>query len=298
MEPFSTATSRKSIAMIINSNILYPYSQVGAYEDKFNLKQKHDDMLQLLLQFDSFCKRHGIYYSLADGTLLGAMRHGDFIPWDDDADVMVTRTEYNKIREAIQKDVSIRLFKAHFLDRITTPEYIDRKVYMDLFINEDMPASRLVFACKKFITRLLRTYFNNTTVRNVRHDSYRWLRKSLRTFAMSVLRCVVNAIIWERDIFDLNDQLVQIGKHRPSGIYTRYTSRMYETKRRFDKKSYDEGYAYVNFRGKQLMAIKNADCFLREMYGEYLSLLPEDKRKPEHPVNMMDSPESCLKWYN
>lgn len=298
METFPTATSRKITVTIINSNIPYPYSKVGEYEDKFNLKQKHDDMLQLLLLFDTFCKRYGIFYSLADGTLLGAMRHGDFIPWDDDVDVMVTRSEYNKIRAAVQQDTSIRLFKAHFLDRVTAPGYVGRKIYMDLFINEDMPANRLVFAQKKFTTRLLRTHFNNTTVQNVRHDSYSGLHKALRSILMSVLRTLVDAITRRYDTFELNDRLVHIGNHRSSGIYTRYTSRMYETKRRFDKTSYEEGYAYVNFRGEQLMVIKNADRFLREMYGDYLTLLPEEKRKPEHPVNMMDSPASCLKWYN
>ena len=284
--------------MTINEHIPYPYSEVGEYEQRFNLKEKHDDMLQLLILFDAFCQRHNICYSLADGTLLGAMRHGDFIPWDDDADVMVTRSEYNKIRAAIQGDDSIRLFKAHFLDRITAPGFDDRKVYMDLFINEDMPASRIVFGWKKFLTRLLRTNFNNTTVRNVRHDSYGWLHRASRALCMSLMRHLVSLLTFGRDIFELNDRLVQIGRHRSSGIYTRYTSRMFETKRRFDKKSYDEGYALVSFRGTNLMAIRNADRFLREMYGDYMSLLPEEKRKPEHPVNMMDSPESCLKWYN
>lgn len=283
---------------IINKNILYPYSEVGYYENKFDLKEKHDEFLELLVIFDQFCRRHGIKYSLADGTLMGALRHGDFIPWDDDADVMVTRSEYQKIRQAIKADCSIRLLKIHFLDRITAPVFDTKKVYLDLFINEDMPASKTVFRWKKLKTLFLRCSFNNNIIRNVRHDNFSKLHKIIRKTASVILRLLSKIVIFGRDVFELNDQAVAIGTHKSSGIYTRYTSRMFETKRRFNIKKYEVGYGDVMFRGVKLMAILNADNFLREMYGDYTKLLPEEKRKPEHPVNMMDSPNSCIKWYN
>lgn len=52
--------------------------------------------LNLLKKFDGFCKEHKIEYCLAYGTLLGAIRHNGFIPWDDDIDIMMTRHEYDK----------------------------------------------------------------------------------------------------------------------------------------------------------------------------------------------------------
>ena len=73
---------------------------------------------------------------------------------------------------------------------------------------------------------------------------------------------------------------------------------MYETGRRFNKKSYDEGYGEVLFRGEKLMALINSDTFLKEMYGDYSLLPSEERRKPEHPVNMLDSPKKCIKFFN
>lgn len=283
---------------LINESVPHPYSEMGFYEEKYNLKEKHDKMLELMLLFDKFCRENGIKYSLADGTLLGAMRHGDFIPWDDDADLMVTREEYKKVRAALADNCGIRLFKAHFLDRITAPGFDEKKLYLDLFINEDMPANSLVFRWKKFKTQFLRTSFNNTSVRNVRHDKMSEAKKGARDRLSRFLGAIAKVVIGNRDVFELNDQTVAIGNHKSSGIYTRYTSRMYETNRRFNIKSYNAGYGDVEFRGHRLMAILNADTFLREMYGDYSVLLPEEKRKPEHPVNMMDSPASCMKWYN
>lgn len=281
-----------------NLEVPHPYSEMGHYETRYHLKEKHDEMMELMLIFDHFCREHGIRYSLADGTLLGALRHGDFIPWDDDADVMVTREEYNKLRASLDEKSSVRLFKAHFLDRVTAPGFDERKIYLDLFINEDMPKNKVIFAWKKFKTRFLRTSFQNTTVRNVRHDKFSSAHKSVRDLLNRFLGAIARIVIGKRDVFELNDAAVAIKKHKPSGIYTRYTSRMYETNRRFDKVSYEAGYCDISFRGQKLMAINNGDVFLREMYGDYMKLLPEEKRKPEHPVNMMDSPSNCLKWFN
>lgn len=283
---------------LINKEILYPYSEIGYYESKYNLKEAHDEMLKLLVIFDEFCRIHNIKYSIADGTLMGAMRHGDFIPWDDDADLMVTRSEYNKIRHAIKEDSSVRLLKIHFLDRITAPGFDKKKVYLDLFINEDMPESNVVFRWKKFKTQFLRCSFNNNIIRNVRHDHFGSFHRVLRNISSIILRALSKLVVCGRDVFELNDKTVAIGNHRSSGIYTRYTSRMFETNRRFNIEKYEAGYGEVMFRGVKLMAILNADNFLREMYGDYTKLLPEEKRKPEHPVNMMDSPDSCIKWYN
>ena len=68
------------------------------------LKKLQTTELEILTEFDRFCTDNDIRYSLYAGTALGAVRHGGFIPWDDDADVVMTRGEYNRFIEKIQKD--------------------------------------------------------------------------------------------------------------------------------------------------------------------------------------------------
>ncbi len=78
-------------------------------------------LLELLIELDRVCRSHGIEYTLSGGTLLGAVRHGGFIPWDDDADIVMLRCEYEKFREACKTDLDASRF--YFQDDTTEPEY-------------------------------------------------------------------------------------------------------------------------------------------------------------------------------
>ena len=54
-------------------------------------------LIDMLMAFDKFCRENNLCYFLSDGTLLGAIRHKGFIPWDDDADVYMLREDYEKL---------------------------------------------------------------------------------------------------------------------------------------------------------------------------------------------------------
>lgn len=66
-----------------------------------SLKEHQEIIYDLLYTLDDFCKKHNIRYFLAHGTLLGAIRHHGLIPWDDDADVMMEREEYERFKSLI-----------------------------------------------------------------------------------------------------------------------------------------------------------------------------------------------------
>ena len=58
--------------------------------------------VEMLEEVDRICKKCGIHYNIIAGTLLGAVRHGGYIPWDDDADVAMLREEYDRLKRMIQ----------------------------------------------------------------------------------------------------------------------------------------------------------------------------------------------------
>ena len=73
-------------------------------------KKVQEKEVEILSEFDRLCKKHNIKYTLAGGTMLGAIRHKGFIPWDDDIDVYVLRNDFLKIRKIFPKELSSNFF--------------------------------------------------------------------------------------------------------------------------------------------------------------------------------------------
>lgn len=69
--------------------------------DYLSTEEIHSALLGILVEFDRICRKHDLTYSLAYGTLIGAIRHKGFIPWDDDIDVIMPRPDYEKFYEIV-----------------------------------------------------------------------------------------------------------------------------------------------------------------------------------------------------
>ena len=89
--------------------------------DKNTLRQIQKVQLEMLVEVDRICRLCGIKYNIIAGTLLGAVRHGGYIPWDDDADVALLRPEYEKFRQAVKYELDTSRF--YFQDNRRTKGY-------------------------------------------------------------------------------------------------------------------------------------------------------------------------------
>lgn len=88
--------------------------------DGSDLRRQQLRMVDLLLELDRICKRHGIKYWLIGGTLLGAVRHQGFIPWDDDMDVQMLREDYLRLMDILPKELPATMA---IQNRATDPNY-------------------------------------------------------------------------------------------------------------------------------------------------------------------------------
>jgi len=70
------------------------------------LKKLNETQIEILDEIDRICKKHHITYFISGGTLLGAVRHKGFIPWDDDIDVALPRKDYDKFGEICKTELS------------------------------------------------------------------------------------------------------------------------------------------------------------------------------------------------
>lgn len=116
-------------------------------------------LLVLLKEFHQFCVAYDIKYSLDWGSLLGAIRHKGFIPWDDDLDIMVDRENFKKINRLIKKSDNLAYehgtIESLWIDRVRldSESLSNPKPTMDVFVIDNAPNGRLA---RKFRVTLIR----------------------------------------------------------------------------------------------------------------------------------------------
>ena len=108
---------------------------VSTIQDYDKLRKLQLTQLEMLKYVDSFCKANGINYSIAYGTLLGAVRHKGFIPWDDDLDICMPRDDYNKFIE-LWKDTDTYLLQNHNTDNDFSQSFTKIRKKNTAFVQE------------------------------------------------------------------------------------------------------------------------------------------------------------------
>ena len=248
--------------------------------------------LELLQEVDRICRKRGIRYSIIAGTLLGAVRHGGFIPWDDDADVAMLREEYVRFRDACMEDLDTERF--YFQDHTVTPGYrwgygklrrkdtlflrehqehmpYEQGVFIDIFPLDAVPdsrAGRTVVNCGCFLLRkFLWSRVGKKADRNV-------FRRTL----YSLMDLVPEAAL----LRGLDRRIGRAGKRDTQWVRIL----MFPTpNREFGYlKEWYEGEEKTVFEGIEFPGTADPDEYLRFKYGDYLCLPPPEQRKT-HPVS-------------
>lgn len=119
---------------------------IGAYTDRFDLQStccadSYDGklpvlrrlQLDMLREIDRICRKHGIRYFLSGGSMLGAVRHGGYIPWDDDIDVAFLREEYVKFKAVAPAELDGRFRYQSFTNRDGYHYFFDRVTARDTY---------------------------------------------------------------------------------------------------------------------------------------------------------------------
>lgn len=120
----------------------------------YNIEEIHQELLVLLKIFDDVCVENDIKYSLHGGTLLGAVREKGFIPWDDDADVSLSREEYNKLWKCLYREEYNNIQLDYNSDRVVKLKMSRKnkpKVWIDIFIYDYISSNIIEYKLKQWI---------------------------------------------------------------------------------------------------------------------------------------------------
>ena len=249
--------------------------------------------LQILLEIDRICKKRKISYQLAFGTLIGAVRHQGFIPWDDDIDVAMERKEYERFKLACKEELSSSFFyqsndtdpeyyhlvdKIRMNDTVFKEKYIARwnihhGVYVDIFPFDNVPTNAILrkmhfLHFHFFRVGLMSKYFVSNE------------RKGVKKYLSYIAK-----IIYAPFSLDfLYRRAVKVAsKYRKQ---RKYVFNLYDsiTVNSLLEYAWIKDTEQVLFEKHLFPAPKHYDAVLRTIYGDYNTLPPESDRVPQHII--------------
>lgn len=273
---------------------------------KENIRQLQETMLNILIEFDSACRKMGLKYTLSGGTLLGAVRHGGFIPWDDDIDVAMLREDYEIFLHQGQKYLPDHLFIQHYE---TDPNYphnfiklIDTRTTLVEYVTSNVDMKKCVFIDIFPIDRIPRSRFLRFIDRQLLAFSY-FTRKSLtlkyRQPGTPAVQRIMAALLYPLALIIGNQRLnrwetaVKTKYNNRSNCEYTYADNSILYARKLEDSMIMPIHLFyeleeIDFEGHSFMAIKNRDLYLRKVYGDhYMELPPEEDRVFKHVFTEM-----------
>ncbi len=259
---------------------------------KVQLRKLQMIELEMLIEVDRICRKCNIKYNILAGTMLGAVRHNGFIPWDDDADIGMLRDEYEKFRKACKTELDTTRF--YFQDYRKTKGYrwgygkIRRKKTLFLRENQDhMPYEQGVFIDIFPLDGVPDNYFFR-----ILHDiSCFCIRKTLwsevgRFTEENILKRMAFKILNKIPEKTIKKILYRFEKfsNRKETKYVRMLMFPTPNKVRGFKREWYKNLCEIEFEKKDLYGVKDADEYLSFTYGNYMEFPPIEERKV-HPVS-------------
>ncbi|MBQ9968600.1 MAG: LicD family protein [Oscillospiraceae bacterium] len=258
--------------------------------DTATLQEHQRALLLLLREFDRVCKKLEISYCLFAGTLLGAVRHGGIIPWDDDLDVIMLREDYERfLRQAPQElDCGMflqREFSEHWpmffsklrLEGTTCLEkykprdpLIHQGVYMDIFPCDNAYGSALLRKLQFLASKVV-------IAKGLDREGYVTDSKKKKCF-MAVCRILPNRpfLRFVKGPKKMGEQL-----HSFLGGASKYSRSVYPAAAFGETRT-------VGFDGLEVLAPQDPDRLLRILYGDYMRIPPPEERKCKQHAILVD----------
>jgi len=262
------------------------------YHVKTDLKKTWAILLNMLVVFDNVCKKNNLTYWLCAGSMLGAIRHHGFIPWDDDLDVMMPREDYDKLM-TLSASFELPLFlqneitdinygysfaKLRNLNTTCIPEkfiFHNMKggIFLDIF-----PLDNFIFddKSKEYFEKINQLNKDNSTLMR---KEYPALSDEDVTRIHNLQAKTQNGII--DNLLEIN-QIVRRFQNKETDYYADAVCTVYDYTRMTYKKTLFEKTIWVDFAGFLAPAPIGYDEYLKTIYGDYTVFPPIEKRGLHH----------------
>ena len=265
--------------------------------DNDTLQRLHNYEIEIMDDFVRICDKYGFTYFLVGGTLLGAIRHKGFIPWDDDIDIAMPRTDYEKFLEIAHSEIDskfmidnyktnkecylnftkIRNKNTLFIQDFQGQSYNGPKgIWIDIFPLDNLnKENNLIEVIRIKIVRFLRSmaHYRQGFFLN---KKYLWIKKVLGA---------IFKIIPLNSIVRLQDKLMKKNSNKETE-YMINIAGAYNYKKETMKRADYFPARELQFEGKLYKVPNNYKRHLEKLYGNYMELPPEEKRVTHNPIKL------------
>lgn len=256
-----------------------------------------ENLLQLLVELDEICKKHDIEYYFIGGTLLGAIRHHRFLPWDDDVDICMTRKNWNKLRAVVENEKDV-IPEGRALVYNENTEYY-RNCIPRYVSNESTSLIKSQVVAGKACGQLIDFFLMNPMPVGEKEvqeylDLFRVYAEILSSYFIACVNLTMDE--WDRHIEiyekyqkkieqegeekvlkDLEDWLTGFPEEDCEYYYTNWANRtdIYE-------KDHFKENIHIEFEGKMFPVLNNPEHYLRVRYGDTWMYVPEYENQIVH----------------
>ncbi|WP_312654561.1 LicD family protein [Proteiniclasticum sp.] len=276
---------------------------IKCYDYKFpglnvNIREIQKVELELLLEFDKICKKNNINYQLFAGTLLGAIRHNGFIPWDDDIDVCMLREEYDRFLQVAKKDLSedyflqtydsdnkyfyqfakIRKNKTIFMQSILEEVNMHHGIFIDIFPFDNVKPHTIEGNTQRIVLNLFQLINScriNKTISMTNNLLYKYVRLAIHYVLKIIPKRTMDNIITKvsRTFNNSNTEYVgDLSLSTSKELYDRFTIKKNTF---YDSLSWD-------FEGHYFPVPREYHEVLTKNYGDYMT--PPPSQEPHHEI--------------
>ncbi len=260
---------------------------------KITIEELRKYQIQILDEVAAFCKKHSIQYFLMGGTLLGAVRHQGYIPWDDDIDIAMLREDYERFIELyskekgqyylysnrVNKDSIFPFVKVCLKDTLIHEELINKEEQYGINIDV-FPVDSISSADEKSVVNKISLLIRLRNFKAASLSAY-WKKRD-KLLLVRVLFKLGLSFVSYRSIFEKMDQIIREENSKPARFKGNITWG-YGLKELTSPNVFDE-FIEVSFEGKKYQSPKGYDEWLTCVFGDYMQLPPEEKRIPNHSV--------------
>lgn len=249
---------------------------------KIDINECHKLLLDIAKEFDQICTKHNIPYYMLGGTMLGAIRHKGFIPWDDDMDFGVPRKYYDKLTKVLEKELPER-YQCYTYKNCESIKYPFIKITdSNTFIYDPKEKStdKMLIGVNIDIFPLDMCDVNDKKIKNVFH----WIKINQMVYVNAI-----NGGKAKQFIKNLLKLMFPLSKNKVVGIIDKKLMNLKEgaylgnilgrwrEKEIIPIEWYGDNCKY-KFEDIELNGLKYYDLYLKKLYRDYMELPPENKR--------------------